>query len=133
MSQPDATTAPATSDFATAAGLRNRILSRPAKLGERVVHVPQWDTDVLVIELTALRRAELLQHAAADGQVQLKRIYPDMVIASAHHPGTRERLFDDADREALLADSGAAIETIATVAGQLSGMDENAGKSAEGN
>lgn len=135
MSPHDAPDAPAAGGGG-AAELRQRILGRENKLGEVTVHVPQWQTDVLVIELTGEKRAELLQAAMAgqtDGAVNLKRIYPDLVIHTAHHPATRERLFEPADREALLQDSGAALEAIATAAGQISGMDPGAAARAEGN
>lgn len=150
MSQPDPTTVPTTPPSDTAAAARSRILGRKVKLADKLVLVSQWSEqlppttrtipggevetgNVLVIELTGGKRAELLQAAADNGKIELKRIYPDLVIHSAHHPETRELLFEDTDRDALLEDSGSAIETVATLAGKLSGLDDAAGKRAEGN
>lgn len=148
MQQPDATTT-VTPDVqpaadiapqvpaqpsASASDARQRILSRGSKLAEETVHVSQWGMDVLVVELTGKARARLLQHAVTSGgNVDLERIYPDLVIASAHFPGDRLRIFEDTDRDELLQDSGAAIETVASVAGRLSGLDAEAAKRAEGN
>ncbi len=117
---------------AGSSSLRDRILSAPVTLQEEVVQVPEWNADVLVIELTAGRRVALLKGASTGGagnQIDLARIYPDMIIHTAHDPETRKPIFQPADRDALLRQPGTVIERLAGVATRLSGMDDAAEKS----
>lgn len=122
---------------ASVSSLRDRILSAPVKLSEEVVDVPEWGegVKVLVIELTAGRRVALLKGASTGGagnQIDLARIYPDMIIHTAHDPETKQPIFQTADRDALLKQPGTVIERLAGVASRLSGLDEAAEK-AQGN
>jgi hypothetical protein len=92
------------------------------------VEVPQWGVTVLVKSMTALDRAKMIGNAveSAGGQLNLQEVLPDMVILCTFDPETGERVFLDSDRDALMAKSAGAIETIATVAMRLSGLTETA-------
>lgn len=143
-----ATTSDDTTDTAVSAApladpavaARAAILGRSNKLRESTVTVPEWASDalpngdVLLIETNGGQRADLLQAATNDGVVIMRVIYPDLVIACARHPLNRELLFSAADRDALNEDSGSALETVATAAAVLCGMQgKDSVKAAVGN
>ena len=90
-----------------------------------IVEVTVWDVTVLVKSMTAKDRARMLSGAAANnGNFNLEEILPDLVIQCTYDPETGERVFRDADRDALLAKSSAPIEQIANVAMRLSGLND---------
>ena len=96
-------------------------------IASQVVTVPVWGVTVLVKSMTARDRSRLLASAISNnGQVNFDEVLPDVVILCTYDPETGERVFSPNDREALLSKSASAIETIATVALQLSGLDDNA-------
>ena len=76
-------------------------------------------------------RTRLLKSAAnMDGTIDLEKMYPEMVILCAHDPETGERIFTEADRDALLGKSAAALELVALTAMKVSGMTGEAQKEA---
>ena len=90
-----------------------------------LVKVPQWDVTVLVKSMTAKDRSAMITNALEeDGNFNLQQVLPDLVLLCTFDPETGERVFQDSDREALVAKSAAPIELIATVAMRLSGMSE---------
>jgi len=111
--------------------LRDKILAAK-DIQDEVVDVPEWGVKLLVRGLTGRQRARLLQNAVdANGNVDLERIYPELVIYSVYDPETGEQVFKPADRDALADKSGAALERIAQVAMRLSGLSANAVKEAK--
>ena len=102
---------------------------------EETLAVPEWGgLEILVRGMTAGDRGDLLASAVdpETGQVDLKSMYPDIVILTAHDPETGERIWMPEDRAAIQEKSGKAIDRLATVGMRLSGMDpdekEKAGK-----
>ena len=93
----------------------------------RVITVDAWGLDVMVKSMTARDRARMIGNSVQqNNQFRLEDILPDLVILCTFDPESGERVFLDGDREALLAKSAAAIEQIATVAMELSGMNDDA-------
>ena len=105
--------------------LRERILSAQDIQSERV-HVPEWDVEVEVRSMTGAQRARVLQGATVDGEVDLERLYPILLIETVYDPETGEPVFEAADRDALNAKNSGALERIAKVAMRLSGIDAGA-------
>lgn len=105
--------------------LRNKILEAEDITSE-MVEVPQWGVTVEVRSMDARSRILMTQDVSEDGNVSMERLYPDMVIKTAHDPETGERIFDDSDRDALLAKSSAALDILATAAMRVSGMSAGA-------
>ena len=94
---------------------------------EEIVPVDQWDIKLLVKGMSGGDRAKFLKRSSRAGEVDLERFYPELVIATCFDPDAPdERVFDPADRDALSAKSGAALELIAAVALRLSGMGQAA-------
>ena len=90
------------------------------------VLVPEWGG--ITIEVRAMNgkeRAKLLKGAAAGGEVNMEKWFPDLLIATVHDPTTGEKVFEPADRDAINAKSGAAIAAIADVSARLSGLGES--------
>lgn len=101
--------------------LRSKILESDDITSE-MVEVPQWGVTVEVRSMDARSRILMTQDVSEDGDVSMERLYPDMVIQTAHDPATGERIFEAADRDALLAKSSAALDILATAAMRVSGM-----------
>jgi len=96
-------------------------------IASREITVDAWSVTVLVKALTAKSRAKMITDAMTNnGQLDLSQTLPDMVIQCTFDPETGERVFQESDREALMAKSATAIEQIANVAMELSGMNEGA-------
>ena len=99
-----------------------------------VVHVPQWDADVEVRTMSALRRAQLLTLCADDsGQMIMDRFHAGVLVACCFDPESGEKLFTDADTEWLMEKSSGAIDLLATKAMELSGLTPEVVKAIEKN
>jgi len=93
----------------------------------KVVEVKQWGVSLVVKSMTARDRSKMLASAAENGgNIDLSNVLPEIVILCTYDPETGEKVFSDSDRDALLAKSAAAIEQIATVAMELSGLSDGA-------
>jgi hypothetical protein len=88
------------------------------------VPVPEWDVTVEVRGMVAADRFRLLQTSSIDGKVNFQRWFPDLVIACVYDPETGEKVFEAADRDALLAKSGKVVGSLAEVASRLSGLSD---------
>jgi hypothetical protein len=107
-----------------ASELRKTILETE-DLQKELVHVPEWDVDVEVRSMTGKERARIMRVAAEGTTVNLERWFPEIVIASAYDPDTGEKLFEPADRDALNAKNGAALNRLAVVGQRLAGLMES--------
>lgn len=107
--------------------LREQILAMD-DIPEEVVTVPEWnDAQVLVRGLDGNGRAQWLEGAFDEnGKSDFRRIMPELIIATAHDPETREPIFEPADRDALNTKSASATERIGKAAMRLSGLGDEA-------
>lgn len=106
--------------------LRDTILAAK-DIPSETLRVKEWDVTLLVKGMSAGERISLMQ-AAYDqktGQVNMAAVYPDVVVSCVHDPETGEPIFTDADKEALMGKSSAAIEAIAAVGLRLSGIGQD--------
>ena len=110
--------------------LRERILSA-SDIQEEIVDVPEWGVQVLVRGMTGAQRAAYLEAAAPGGRANIANAYALLVITCALDPATRQPIFEMADRDALMAKSGRALERIAMAAMRLSGLTQAALAEAE--
>lgn len=114
--------------------LRDRIIAAD-DIGKRLVHVPEWNVDVEVRTLSTGMRSRMLQSATTgDGGVDISRLYPMLVIATAFDPETGTPIFDDSpeDFELIQNKSAKAVEVVAKVAMEMSGMSVEEGVEPEG-
>lgn len=113
--------------------IREQILGAKDIRSETVA-IPEWGVTVEVRGLTGTQRARLMKNGFdARGTVDFERLYPELIIASVFDPETGEPVFGEADREALNAKSGAALEQVAQSAMRISGLSPDAGAQAEKN
>lgn len=113
--------------------IREQILAA-RDIRSETVAVPEWGVTVEVRGLTGTQRARLMKNGFdARGAVDFERLYPELIIASVFDPETGEPVFGDADREALNAKSGAALEQVAQAAMRISGLSPDSGAQAEKN
>ena len=107
--------------------LREQILAMD-DIESEIVEVPQWDNvKIEVRAMTARERAQMFRGAVdEEGEVDMERMYPELVIASCYDPDTGRPVFTSDDREQLLNKSGAALEKLAMSAIHMSGMDKAA-------
>lgn len=105
-----------------ASELRTTILDAD-DIESEVVTIDQWGADLLVKGMSGGDRAKFLKRSSRGGEMDLERFYPELVIATCFDPeNPDEKVFDPADRDALSAKAGAALEQVAVVALRLSGM-----------
>ena len=106
-----------------ASELRKSILESD-DIEEETIEVPQWDNaKILVRGMSGKARAGFLKRTSKGNVVDLERFYPELIIATTFDPETPdEPLFEAADRDAISAKSGAALEAVSSVALRLSGM-----------
>lgn len=106
--------------------LRDRILAAEDIQTRRVV-VPQWEVEVELRTLSALERTRLIKTCTdGEGNVDLEKMYPMLVIAACFDPETGGKVFDVSDFDQIADKSAAAIEFVARNAMELSGMNANA-------
>jgi len=107
--------------------LREKILATE-DIESETITVPIWDVDILIKGMSAGERVLLMQNAydAKTEQVNMSKVYPDVVVSCAHDPETGEPIFSRADKEVILSKSSAAIEIIANAGLRLSGMGSEA-------
>lgn len=105
------------------ADLRQTILDAD-DIESEVVDVDVWGVKVLLRSPTAKRRSRLMRQFIdpSTGEVDYERMYPSLVIATAHDPETGEPLFTDDDEAALGGKNGKAMEQLAQVAMRLAGF-----------
>ena len=113
-----------------ASKLREQILNTN-DIQTELVYVDAWKVDVEVRGMTGKERAKILNDLK--GQLDFERMYPQIVISSTYDPETGEKVFEWADIDMLNSKSGAALEKIAGVALQLSGLKDGQVAEAEKN
>ena len=113
--------------------LRDKILATD-DIRKKIVNVPEWGIDVEVRGMTGAGRTTILENAVdpATGQVDLRIMYPAIVIASCFDPETGEQIFTPEDKDLLLAKSATALDRLAQEGMQVGGLTndevEQAGK-----
>ena len=109
----------------TKLNLRDKILNANDEQTE-LVTVEQWGVKLLVKSITGKDRAGLMNRCLNQktGVMDMEKLYALLVIHTTYDPETGDRVFTEADMEALNGKNGAAMEKIAKVASKLSGMDE---------
>lgn len=108
--------------------LRDRILQSQDIEAEEV-EVKQWGVTVEIRGMSGLERAKFMERfTGQDGNLDYEAMYPSLLIACVHDPGTGDKLFMPEDAAALNAKSGAALEKLAQVALRLSGMGKDSEK-----
>lgn len=113
--------------------LREKILNSQ-DIKQQLVHVPEWESDILVKSMTGKERSLLFSTAIdAKGKLDFEKAYPIILIATAYDPETGEKVFGPADMEQLNTKNAAAMERVAKVAMKLSGLDADAVERAEKN
>jgi hypothetical protein len=106
-----------------ATSLRAHIFAQQ-DIQEELVAIPEWKTKILVRGLNAKTRAKILQDAMRkDGTPDLERMYPNLVIATARHPVSKDHIFQQSDMVALNEKAGGVLERLAMTAARLSGLD----------
>lgn len=88
------------------------------------------ELDVEVREPSVALRARILKEAGVQGgdatRIDLAKLQVEAVLLCSFVPGTAERVFDDVDRDALLAlPPGGFLDTISAVAMRFLNLDED--------
>lgn len=106
--------------------LRDRILSAN-DIATRIFHVSEWGVDLEIRTLSTLDRTRMIKACSdSEGNVDLEKMYPLLIIASAYDPETGEKVFEQSDMDAISDKSASAVERVAKVAMEMSGMNPNA-------
>jgi hypothetical protein len=111
--------------------IRDQILATD-DIPKKLVDVPEWGMTIEVRGMTGADRTAILENAVnpTTGAVDLKVMYPDIVIASAHDPETGEKIFSPDDRSVLMAKSATALDRLAEAGMQVGGLSKQEGDDA---
>lgn len=101
-------------------------------LPKETVSVPEWGGDVIISTMTGAMRDAWEQSIAGDGKPNIANIRARLLSFCAVDEAG-QRLFTDADVEALGAKSGAALDRCVRVAQRLNKITEDAVKESRGN
>jgi len=116
--------------------LRETILAKN-DLHQESIHVPEWDTDVIVKTMTAGQRSDMLDKCIdknkKNPELDSKKLYIYTVIYCAYDPTTDKPIFTEADYDALRGKSSNALEIILTAANRINALGEDEVKKLEKN
>jgi len=121
--------------FDDAASMREGIFATD-DIPEELIPVPEWKVDVLIRGMSGNESVAIMESATGEKEkqgatsVDFAKMYPDIVILTAYHPGTGERLFQRGDRKAILAKSGSALNRVAMAGMKLSGLTKESSNEA---
>jgi len=101
--------------------LRERILAKDDSALE-IVAVPEWDETVEVRSMTGKERSRVMKEYMVDGELDMERLYPVLIIACTYDPDTGEQVFTPADTEALNKKNAGPLERVAQAALRVSGL-----------
>jgi hypothetical protein len=106
--------------------IRDQILSAKDSHSE-LVEIPEWGVTVQIQSMSGAARAVLMQEAMqTGGNINMAKVYPDLIIQTCLDPETGEPVFTEDDREAILSKNGAILDRLAEVATRLSGFNDSA-------
>ena len=102
--------------------LRDRILSSN-DIKSTTVHVDSWGVDLDIRTITAVERSRLVAMCTKeDGNVDMEKMYPMLIISACFDPQTGEKVFTSDDMLLLQDKSASAIEFVAQEVMRMSGM-----------
>ena len=101
--------------------LRDQILNSN-DIPRELVKVKEWNIEIEVRGMTGAERTRILDLAQAGDGMNLRMVYPEIVISTAFDAETGEKIFSPEDRTALLSKSANALDALATVGMRLSGF-----------
>ena len=102
--------------------LRDRILASNDIQGNKL-HVEAWGVDLEVRTITAVERSRLVAMCTKeDGNVDMEKMYPLLIIAAVFDPETEEKVFTSDDMLLLQDKSASAVELVAQEVMRMSGM-----------
>lgn len=106
--------------------LRDRIIAVDDTQRE-IVQIDEWGVEVEVRGMSGAARAALSQEAADNnGNINFRKMMPEIVVGCVFDPETGEQVFGDVDKEVVMSKSGSALDKIVAVAMRLSGFGEKA-------
>lgn len=102
--------------------IRDQIIAS-SDIETELVEVPAWGVTVEVRSMDGRTRLNMMSTVTdTNGEIEMTKLYPDIIIACAHDPETGERVFDENDRDLLLSKSAGALELVASASMRVSGM-----------
>ena len=105
--------------------LRDKIFNSNGSATRDRVSVPEFgDATVEVRGMTVRMRADMFGDVRSEDDVDLKDMYPKLLIATCYDPDTGEQLFSHDDVEAILDLDAQAVDRLAKVAMRMAGVGE---------
>jgi hypothetical protein len=106
--------------------IRDRILSAKDTHSE-IVEIPEWGVTVELRSMSGAARAVLMQEAVqSEGNINMAKVYPDLIIQTCFDPETGEPVFEANDRDLIMSKNGSILDRLAEVATRLSGFNDKA-------
>ena len=104
--------------------IREKILNAD-DIRQEIVSVNEWGVKLLVKGMTGSQRARMMSSAVdRKGNMDFEKMYAELVISGSYDPESGEKIFSSADKDALNEKSGGALEKIAKVCMNLSGLTD---------
>jgi len=117
----------------SAKNLRQAILAKDDIRSEKL-YIEEWDTEILVRGLSGKARAIMLNTCMdKDGNADISKLYPFLIVECCYDPESRERIFEDTDKDIVFEKSGEAQEKIAAKVMDISGLNAEAKDTARKN
>lgn len=103
--------------------LRNAIFEAD-DVPETSFEVAEWGVTLLIRGMTGAARAGMMQRSVdpETGEMLMEALYPEVIIATAYDPETKQPVFVESDRNALNLKSGGILERVAREGMRLSGL-----------
>lgn len=111
--------------------LRERILNAEDLASEILTHadIPLWldEEETLLVQGTteAVRRKLVKDCSGEDGELDLAKFTPALLIETMKDPITKKPIFSPADRDALAAKSSVVVDRVAAVAMRVCGFNRS--------
>lgn len=113
--------------------LKEKIQAAQDVKSERI-EVPEWGVALEIRTMKAIDRARLLRTCMDDkGSVIGEKFQAGLIIASCFDPETGEKVFSEDDYDLLMEKSAGAIEHLAGLAMNISGLNRESLSAAEKN
>lgn len=111
-------------------------IKEKSDIDKKTITIEQWDDIAIEVRsLSARKRLNILRKVFEpnSGQVDVEKMWPELLLSCCYDPETGEQLFEEKDLEWLMEKSHEAIELIVSAAMELSGLKTDSVKDAEKN
>ena len=102
--------------------IRDNILK--AEIVSEVVSIPEWDVKIEVRQRTVKQQYDILDKVRnSQGEIDGLSLALETIMACSYDPETGERVFDPADKDALMNVESSAFQTLLAATNKAAGFE----------